>query len=168
METIEPIYVEDLMLDTLLNHPLVYDQNLVKVIDKGGCYEIRSVAEYIEAKELDNLPIKLEGAENLSEKLYSVSRKLAELFNHPGHVSCHVFISGKGSISFDTHTDPDDVFLYVVQGSKTMIVDGVERRIDEGMELFIPHNTPHKANNIEASIMLSFGLERFMLDKVVE
>ena len=86
---------------------------------------------------------------------------------HDGPVTAHLFVSPKDGISFDMHTDPDDVIVYTVKGSKTMEVqDHGVFEIREGCALFIPKNVPHRARNIHESITISFGLECFTLDKL--
>jgi quercetin dioxygenase-like cupin family protein len=72
----------------------------------------------------------------------------------------------KGSKSFGLHTDPDDVIIFCIEGIKNIIVDGVKYKLKPQNSLFIPANKPHEAINEEDSLMLSFGLEKFYIEKI--
>lgn len=76
----------------------------------------------------------------------------------PGTVHC--FISPQGAVSFPEHRDPVDLEIKCLEGIKTMEVNGKEIDINEGESLFIPANTPHRATNKHASVMLSIGHEK--------
>ena len=71
-----------------------------------------------------------------------------------------------GGYTFKPHTDPDDVLIYVVEGEKGMVVETTVYDLKAGDSLFIPANTPHYAVNNKASIMISLGLEKWMVDKL--
>ena len=96
--------------------------------------------------------VKVEGLEHEFEHIV---QKLGITDKH----TVHCYISPPFGISFPDHTDPIDVFIYVLEGSKTMMVDGEITIIEEGSYIKIPANTPHHAMNIEPSIMLSIGIE---------
>jgi quercetin dioxygenase-like cupin family protein len=57
------------------------------------------------------------------------------------------------------------VFLAVVEGTKNLIVDSKWHTLEAGENLFIPANTPHEAINQDDSLMLSFGLESYLIDR---
>lgn len=76
----------------------------------------------------------------------------------PGTVHC--FVSPKGAMSFPEHQDPVDLEIKCIEGIKTMEVNGEEKDILEGESLFIAANTPHRATNKHASVMLSIGYEK--------
>lgn len=69
----------------------------------------------------------------------------------------HLYISPKDAVSFPSHIDPYNVTLKVLDGIKTIILDGVEHEISD--TLFIPANVPHQATNKYNSVMLSIGDE---------
>ena len=96
--------------------------------------------------------VKVEGLEN---SFKDVAKKLGIQDNH----SIHCYISPPFGVSFPEHTDPIDVFIYVMQGTKTMMVEEELFIIDEGHHIHIPAGTPHRATNTEPSIMLSIGIE---------
>lgn len=73
--------------------------------------------------------------------------------------SIHCYISPSMGKSFPEHTDPMDVFIYVLEGYKVMMIDGDMFGIEDGSWIKIEANTPHYAMNVEPSIMLSIGIE---------
>jgi mannose-6-phosphate isomerase-like protein (cupin superfamily) len=54
----------------------------------------------------------------------------------------------------------------MVYGEKKIIINDKEVSLKEGDEIFIPANTKHKAIYTGDSLMLSFGLEKFLVDKL--
>lgn len=156
---------EDLQIEDLLASPFMYEQQLIKFLLTPQICEIsrnmNTTLLHYRRKVL-----KIEGLEKLTNKMYAVGQQIAEAMNHYGPVTCHLFDSPEGASSFPMHTDPDDVYLYIVSGTKNMIVNGVDYELQAGERLFIPRNTPHQAINKRASQMLSFGLERFLIYKL--
>ena len=71
----------------------------------------------------------------------------------------HAYVAPKDAPSFPTHTDPYPVFIYCLEGVKAMEVNGFQVMINEGSVFKINTNTPHRALNTSASVMLSIGLE---------
>lgn len=71
----------------------------------------------------------------------------------------HAYIAPAGARSFPTHQDPYPVFIHVVEGIKTMEIDGEAFHIYQGETMLIDTNVPHRALNTYASIMLSIGVE---------
>lgn len=154
----------DLHLDDVLYQPFFYEQELVKVIvSPEQCVTARTVADAV--SHVDKT-IKIEGLEKLSRTFHQLCGRLAAALDHDGPVTCHLFLARKNSESFPEHTDPDNVLIYVVDGEKTMKVGDKEFVLQPGEALFLPHGTPHQALNRMGSIMLSFGLERFLLEKI--
>lgn len=143
---------------------LVYEEQLISIIDDQGKQIF-----------LDNLgqlhsnygkTIKVEGMEKYNSKIFKKCKFLAKKYSHIGPVTCHAFRSFDNSISFPMHTDPDDVYLHVVWGQKKIQFDNFEVQLKKGDRFLIPANTPHKAVNEKPSLMLSFGLEKFLVDKL--
>jgi mannose-6-phosphate isomerase-like protein (cupin superfamily) len=146
--------------ENFIQNDIVYQQRLLYYIDEAG----RQI-------QIDNLghlhscygkPIKMEGAEKLNRKIFNFCKS----FKHNGPVTCHVFRAFENSASFGLHTDPDDVVIYCISGKKTMIVDGNLTTLNPHDTLYIPANTPHEAINDFESVMLSFGLEKYFIDKM--
>jgi len=54
----------------------------------------------------------------------------------------------------------------MVKGTKTFVTPENIIDLKPGEALFIPANTEHKALNSEDSLMISFGLEKFIVDKL--
>ena len=71
--------------------------------------------------------------------------------------SVHCYIAPKDAPSFKEHTDPVDVTIHCLEGTKSMIVDGKEIEITKGKSTLIPKNTRHRATNKYSSVMLSIG-----------
>ena len=81
-------------------------------------------------------------------------------------MTCHAFRAFKNSKSFPEHTDPDDVFVEVLHGTLNLILKGKSILLSKGETIFIPSNTKHQAINDKESLILSFGLEKFLIDKI--
>ena len=161
---IRDLTVESLMVDQVIESPYAYEEGLVKYIDSNKSYVLIGPTHYLD--KCDTHPIKIEGYDRLNFKMYQECRRLADWFGHKGHVSCHLFLSPKGSRSFDTHTDPDDVVILMIRGSKVFELPQETFELTEGSLLYIPKGTPHRAVNTNESTMLSFGLEQFLEKKL--
>ena len=96
--------------------------------------------------------VKIEG---LEKHYKSITHDLGITKKH----TVHLYVSPKDSKSFPTHTDPIDVFIYVIEGTKVMEVNNFAHTIKEGEYISIPAGTPHRAINNYNSTMLSIGVE---------
>jgi len=96
--------------------------------------------------------VKIEGLEKQYE---SIIHDLGITKKH----TVHLYISPKNSKSFPIHTDPIDVFIYVIEGTKVMEVNNSMHTIKAGEYISIPAGTPHRAINNYNSTMLSIGVE---------
>ncbi len=165
LEGFEFVGISEAMLtiDEFANSNYPYEQGLIKVIRNNASYAISNQLEYLSTTEH---PIKFEGYERLNPVMFRESKRLGDHLGHNGFVSCHVFISPKDSQSFGIHTDPDDVVLYMVKGRKVFEHPEGTVELNEGQTLVIPRNYPHRAINTDDSIMLSFGLELFLEQKL--
>ena len=85
------------------------------------------------------------------------------LIEGEGDPTIHVYISPKGATSVYEHRDPCYVVFYCLEGTKTMMLDGIEYSIDKGEHMVIEPNTPHCATNKHYSITLSIGFENKLL-----
>jgi mannose-6-phosphate isomerase-like protein (cupin superfamily) len=140
------------------------EQKIVSVIDNlGRQIQIESVSHFLS---YTKCTIKIESMEKYNQKFFEYCQTLATKYNHTGPVTCHGFRAYADSPSFPIHKDPDDVLIYVVKGVKTMEIQGKIAQIVAGDSILIPANIPHRAINTHDSLMLSFGLEKFMSDKV--
>jgi mannose-6-phosphate isomerase-like protein (cupin superfamily) len=150
--------------ENFIHTNLVYEQKLISVIDK----ESRQI--YVDnLKELYEYPsctIKLEQMEKYNKEIFNYCQFLAKNYSHQGPITCHLFRSLKGSKSFGLHTDPDNVIILCIEGIKDIVVDNIKYKLKPQDSLFIPANTPHEAINEENSLMLSFGLEKFYIEKI--
>lgn len=153
-----------LEVDDILSSPYPYEQQLVKILTGDIAIDAQSPSDVLEHSDK---VIKIEGYEKLNRTLFRVCQSLAKEFRHDGPVTCHLFVSPAGGKSFPWHTDPDHVILYMVEGYKTMEVEGQGSIVMQpGSSIYIPQGTHHRAINIRSSKMLSFGLERFITEKL--
>jgi Uncharacterized protein, possibly involved in glyoxylate utilization len=152
-----------LQVDDILSSPYPYEQQLVKILTGDIVIDAMSVSDVLEHSDK---VIKIEGIEKLNRSLYQACKDLAEVMEHDGPITCHLFLSPAGGKSFPWHDDPDDVYLYMVEGAKTMAVGNEVHKLTKWDHLFIPRGTQHRAVNYHASKMLSFGLERFIAEKL--
>ncbi|BAQ02594.1 hypothetical protein AVU38_gp066 [Ralstonia phage RSL2] len=158
---LKDITLDDLHLDELLFHPYPYEQQMVKYITMDGRQMTPSNAEEVLKVKMFGT-IKIEGMEKISKKVFDALKQ----FSHDGPVTCHVFIAAENAPSFPDHTDPDGVLIYVVDGVKNMFVDGKFITLNAGQSVFIPPGTPHRAVNYSASVMMSVGFEKFIVEKL--
>lgn len=158
---LKDITLDDLHLDELLFSPYPYEQQMVKYITADG----RQITAF-DASEMmkvrEHGTIKIEGMEKISKKVFDALKQI----DHHGPVTCHVFIASQNAPSFPDHTDPDDVLIYVVDGVKTMCIDHIDLPLSVGQSIFIKAGTLHRAINHRASVMMSIGLEKFVLEKL--
>ena len=150
--------------ENFIHTNLVYEQKIISIINT----ENKQI--YINnLKELYEYPfctIKLEQMEKYNQEIFNHCETLSQKYKHCGPVTCHAFRAFQRSNSFGLHTDPDNVIMYCVHGSKKIIVNNTERILNKNDLLFIPANTPHEAINEEESLTLSFGLEKFYIEKL--
>ncbi|MNZ96339.1 Cupin domain protein [compost metagenome] len=153
-----------LEVDDILSSPYPYEQQLVKILTGDIVIDAMSASDVLEHSDK---VIKIEGYEKLNRTLFEVCKRLAKEYRHDGPVTCHLFISPAGGKSFPWHSDPDHVVLYVVEGCKDMAIENDQvYELLPGQALYIPQGTEHKTLNVKASKMLSFGLERFINEKL--
>ena len=155
-ESFCPEWVE---LDKLMSNPYIYQQNLVKYVKAGGSHDVGSMENYLGL--VNDHVVKVEGLERYSKEMASFCEGIGRCLDHTGYITCHLFISTQGSVSFPEHTDPMEVILYMVDGKKEMFINGQSNIMRKGSVLNILPHEKHRAENIESSIMLSFGLERY-------
>lgn len=169
---------KDLKVEEVLSSAYPYEQGLVKIIlgEEGSL----TANHYGQVLSYPKHAIKIEGYERLNQKLWYQCRDMAKYYSHRGPLSAHLFLSPKDSHSFPLHTDPDDVILIMLKGRKVIEVDGerielVDTPVDSLRAgsagapirvLYMPAGTPHRAINTEDSIMLSIGLDAYMVKKL--
>lgn len=145
-----------------LYNPLAYEQRLVSAINEKGEQIPLSTSSELH---VGNITVKIEGMERFSSTIYNKCGFYKLKYDHGGPVTCHLFLAGKNSPSFGMHTDPDDVIIYCVEGTKTLTVDGKYIVLNQGEEVYIPADTLHIAHNEYPAMTLSFGLEKYLIDK---
>lgn len=146
-----------------LHNPLPYEQKLVSIINDKG--EQIPLSHFSELYSVQNKTIKVEGMERYSMAIHNRCGWYRIKHVHTGPITCHAFIAQENSPSFGMHTDPDDVIIHCVDGEKSLIIDDKYITLKAGEEVFIPANTPHKALNEKSAFTLSFGLEKYLVDK---
>jgi len=110
--------------------------------------------------------IKLEHFESFDQEVWDWCKLKANSYKHRGPVTAHIFIAPAGGYTFHEHTDPDHVLICVVEGEKTMVVEGVPHHLKAGDTLYIPADVKHYAVNEQASIMISLGFEKWLVEKL--
>jgi mannose-6-phosphate isomerase-like protein (cupin superfamily) len=144
-----------------------YEQKDISVIDEEGRQIILDDFSHLMKMTSKPYTIKIESMEKYSPEFWQVAKNIASDYNHQGPVTCHLFwVRTPEAHSFPEHVDLDDVVLFCLRGTKHMTVEGSEVVINAGEELYIPKGTKHQALNKSDSIMLSFGLERFSVEKI--
>jgi len=150
--------------ESFILQDLPYQQKIIYTIDNDGLeHSVKSVGELFANQENT---IKLEQMEKYNANIWFRCQELAQKYGHLGPVTCHVYRAQPWSGSFKLHTDPDTVILEIVDGTKVMEMAGTEYILHKGDKFTIPANTPHRAINRDASLMLSFGLEKFYVEKL--
>jgi mannose-6-phosphate isomerase-like protein (cupin superfamily) len=140
------------------------EEKIVNIIDpQGRQILVESVSQFLS---YDRCAFKIQSMEKYNSTIFNMCTGWAKQHKHYGPVTCHAFRAYADSASFPLHTDPDDVILVVVEGMKYIEMEGKQYALTPNSPLFIPANTPHRAINTHDSLMLSFGLEKFMIDKV--
>jgi mannose-6-phosphate isomerase-like protein (cupin superfamily) len=126
-----------------MNYDFLQNGTVAMIIDEQGrdhVIDLLSIDYYIaEGKHT----VKVEGLETY--------------FTEYADSTVHCYVSPKGAVSFNEHTDPVDVEIKCITGTKTMIVNSTEIEIAQGTSLMIPKNTLHRATNKYSSVMLSIG-----------
>lgn len=153
---------KDVQIEKILSSQYCFEQRIIYAIQNNEAQLVNGVANLEQYK---GCVLKIEAVERLSPLLQEVCETVGKFWDHKGPITCHLFISPEGSKSFDLHTDPDDVYLYMLKGHKAFNVEEDYVELKEGDGLFIPKNTLHQALTYADSIMLSFGLELFIEDK---
>jgi uncharacterized RmlC-like cupin family protein len=150
--------------EDFIHSELVYEQKIISVIDvESRQININNLGELYK---FCGCTIKLEQMERYNKEIFQYCSYLSGEYKHNGPVTCHAFRAFENSKSFGMHTDPDDVVIYCIWGKKKIIVNGVLHILLPHDIIYIPANTPHEAINDEESLMLSFGLEKYFIDKM--
>jgi mannose-6-phosphate isomerase-like protein (cupin superfamily) len=149
-----------------LTNSLPYQQRLVSIIDEMGRQIYVDDFNHLMSLRGGSNSIKVEGMEKYSKEFFYRCKHYAEKYNHQGPVTCHLFMARAGDPSFPMHTDPDDVIILCCEGKKVMKLKDETVIINSGEELHIPYDTPHQALNECEALTLSFGLERYITEKL--
>lgn len=145
----------------LLCSDILYEEQLVKYIDFDR--RMHTAKSFAEVNDCGYCTIKIEGMERIFESVYQAGQDLAEMNNHKGPVSCHLFWAREGSPSFAKHTDPYDIYLKVLSGAKVMEIGNRKVVLYPNDDFYLlKGNIPHQAINLYESWMLSFGLDTFI------
>jgi ribosomal protein L16 Arg81 hydroxylase len=150
--------------ESFIHSDLIYEQKIISVIDEEGRQIL--VDTLGELYKYSYCTIKVEQMEKYNDNIFKYCQFLSKKYKHYGPVTCHSFRSFRQSKSFGLHTDPDDVIIYCIFGQKKILVGGIEHNLLPNDTIFIPSNTPHQAINEHDSLTLSFGLEKFYIEKV--
>lgn len=150
--------------EKFIHSDLIYEQKIISVIDGEG--RQISVDNMGELYRHTSCTIKVEQMEKYNIHIFNYCHQLSIRYGHLGPTTCHAFRAFRQSKSFGLHTDPDDVIIYCISGRKTIFVDGIKYNLLPTETVFIPANTPHEVVNEQESLILSFGLENFFIEKI--
>jgi ribosomal protein L16 Arg81 hydroxylase len=108
--------------------------------------------------------VKVQGLERWDRATLEVCRSLEDRIK--GYVDAHLYLAPARGGSFGLHTDPNDVFVCMLQGRKQFELPdhNFTVELDAGDWLYIPKDAPHKGSSITNSVMLSFGAKEFLSD----
>lgn len=153
------------LVEILYNKNFIpYKERIVSIIDNEGRDSI--LKNPFELSKYNHSTIKIENIEKYNQEIFDYCKKLALHYEHNGPVTCHAFYATKDAYAFPMHTDSDDVYILCVEGTKTLMVENKKVILNKDESIFIPANTPHCATNHYKSLMLSFGLENFIQNKL--
>ena len=76
-------------------------------------------------------------------------------FNTTG--TAHIFYNKENGPSFGVHTDPVDVIIECLDGTKYMEIEGKEKVLKPKGFVHILAGTNHRALNYEKALMISYG-----------
>lgn len=152
-------------LDTLLASEFPYQQGYVKFIDdQRRVHTADHLGDLLQGH--SEPVIKIEGFEKYDVNFFMACQGVAIRQHHFGPVTCHLFKSPAQALSFPLHTDPDDVVIVMIEGSKCFRSHEQEITLLPGDFMLIPKHYPHEAINVTSSLMLSIGLESFTREKL--
>jgi len=151
-------------VEMLLTFPDLYLEGMVSRIDED--HMIRPVESMAEAFDNKLKTIKIEELEKVFEWVYLETLNVKREANHNGPCNAHLFWAPANGPSFVRHEDPYDIYLKWMWGTKTIEIDGEVITLNaDNPGVWVPAGTPHRGVNIEESIMISFGNERFLEDR---
>ena len=137
----------------LIRSEAAHAASMVSYIDQKGLQHFFDQTDYISyLGAIDKL---------LVEKNTTIKVEKYETVCKFNKGTVHIFCAWENSPSFDTHTDPVDLIMQITHGAKSIEINGAEVVASSGHSLYVPKNTPHKATNKYASIMLSWGLDDY-------
>jgi mannose-6-phosphate isomerase-like protein (cupin superfamily) len=158
------ITVEEII--SFLKSDLPYAEQIVFLIKQDKkIYSASSFGEVISC--IHHSTVKLQSMEKYSSNIHQMCDKLRKDNDHNGPVTCHLFYANsENSPSFGLHKDTDDVVIIVCDGTKHMEINGEQVVLHQNDTVFIPAGTEHKAVNYCPNVILSFGLEKYLVDKI--
>lgn len=106
--------------------------------------------------------IKIQGIEHWDGDMVRICNRFEEKIS--GHIDVHLFLAPSKGGSFGLHTDPNDVFVYVLWGRKQFELPEFNLNVEltPGDWLYIPKNAQHKGFSLSNSAMLSFGVREYL------
>jgi len=122
-----------------------------------------SFSEYIESLPTlitNKTTFKIQGFEAFNKVIYDKCNQLSKRWGKP--VDCHAYWGYEDHGSFDMHSDPCEVCIYICEGTKTVTVADTDHTLKENEHIFIKANTQHKAFNITNCLSLSFGTYNYL------
>lgn len=142
------------------NHLFLLDGLMKRIDHLGRDWSINKLTDFMDFS--NSQTIKIEGCELIDNVRAAVDEVIAyvnevEQVTTKGQITAHMFYACKDYPSFATHTDPDNLIIWCINGCKTMIVNDERIVIESGQALIMPADTPHRATNEFDSVMLSIS-----------
>jgi len=160
-KTVYSLYKDLNPIEVITNYQLLSDGNIF-YIDNGKeniLFNDSYKTNITNIKALSNKTFKVEGFENYDKNISS----LCNIEDDEKFIDCHFYWGKQGKTSFIEHTDPYDVVIVMLRGTKKIVFTDLkkEKNLNEGDVLFIPKNIAHYAENINENVSLSFGIRNF-------
>lgn len=110
--------------------------------------------------------IKVQGMERWNQEFSELCSLLEKKVG--GWVDAHLYLAPSQGGSFGVHTDPQDVFVYVLRGHKRFDLPDHNLTVElkAGDWLYIPKDAKHKGESITNSVMVSFGVKNYLCDSL--
>lgn len=161
------ILIELSEINQMFDSDYLHSENSFNIVERDGTYsddirygygaEIHVIAK-LKKKYASGSTLLIKNLENWNS---AIQRRIVEL---GGNGDVHLYLTPKSGTAFGFHQDRCDVYIHMIDGSKTFFFLDDENQethvtIKTGECLFIPKGLLHRAeSNLERSIHLSFGM----------
>lgn len=152
-------------INMILTNLNLIEKNSFKIV-AGGMYENHFMnndpvneIERIKKSFQDGNTVVVKNLETYNMELDVLCRAIGN------NVDAHMYISPKNAVGFPMHEDDRSVFIFMLYGEKLFKVGGDTVLLEPGDMLYIKQGIKHKAEAIDGSCHISFGLAEVFLDE---